>query len=61
MAHPTAHKWGDSVINSGEIPVIVGTAAEGGRLIVTNPSLVVVRILHLAGLFTLLDIESSAE
>ena len=36
-------------------------AAAGGRLIVTNPSPVVVRILHLAGLFTLLDIEGSAE
>lgn len=27
MAHPTAHEWGDSVINDGEIPVIVGTDA----------------------------------
>jgi len=24
MAHPAAHRWGDSVINTGEIPVIVG-------------------------------------
>ena len=37
------------------------SAAAGGRLIVTNPSPVVVRILHLAGLFTLLDIEGGAE
>ena len=36
-------------------------AAAGGRLIVTDPSPVVVRILHLAGLFTLLDIEGGAE
>ena len=36
-------------------------AAVGGRLIVTNPSPVVVRFLHLAGLFALLDIEGTAE
>ena len=36
-------------------------AAAGRRLIVTNPSPVVVRILHLAGLFMLLDIEGRAE
>jgi anti-sigma B factor antagonist len=36
-------------------------ASAGGRLIVTNPSRVVVRLLHLVGLFTLLDIDGSAE
>jgi anti-anti-sigma factor len=36
-------------------------AAAGGRLIVTDPSPVVVRILHLAGLFTLLDIQGGGE
>ena len=37
------------------------SAAAGGRLIVIDPSPVVVRILHLAGLFTLLDIQGSTE
>lgn len=29
MAHPTAHRWGDSVINSGKIPVILGNDRAG--------------------------------
>ena len=36
-------------------------AASGARLIVADPSPVVVRILHLAGLFALLDVDGAAE
>src|SRR5918994_895700 len=28
VAHPTAHRWGDSVINSEEVPLIAGTASD---------------------------------
>ena len=35
-------------------------ARAGGRMVVMNPSRVVVRILHLAGLLTMLDIEGTA-
>ncbi len=36
-------------------------AASGARLIVADPSPVVVRIMHLAGLFALLDVDGAAE
>jgi anti-sigma B factor antagonist len=51
----------DSTALSVLVHVHTESAAAGGRLIVTNPSPVVVRILHLAGLFTLLDIQGNAE
>jgi len=64
---------GDVTVDLSEVTFIDSTAlsvlvhghtklaSAGGRLIVTNPSRVVVRLLHLVGLFTLLDIEGSAE
>jgi len=56
---------GVTFIDSTALSVLVHGHSElasgGGRLIVTNPSPVVVRLLHLAGLFTLLDIDGSAE
>ena len=52
-------------IDSTALRVLVHAHAEmgsaGGRLVVTDPSPVVVRILHLAGLFTLLDIDGNVE
>jgi anti-sigma B factor antagonist len=51
----------DSTALSILVHAHVESSAVGGRLIVTNPSPVVVRILHLAGLFTLLDIQGSVE
>jgi anti-sigma B factor antagonist len=52
-------------IDSTALSVLVDAhtklAAAGGRLMVTDPSLVVVRVLHLAGLFTLLDIDGVDE
>jgi anti-sigma B factor antagonist len=55
---------GVTFIDSTALAVLVrahtDSVAAGGRLIVTNPSPVVVRVLHLVGLITMLDIEGTA-
>ena len=66
-----AHGDGDVTIDLSAVTFIDSTAlrvlvhahseaaAAGGRLIVADPSPVVVRVLQVAGLFTLLDIDGS--
>jgi anti-sigma B factor antagonist len=51
----------DSTALSIVVQAHIESAAAGTRLIVTDPSPVVVRIFQLAGLSTILDIGSSAE